>query len=379
MWIFFRCAFHVAQKHGIDAKSNALGRRLNLRNQVFVLWASIVAGCSAARVTAEHPAPQPQQYTLHSIVLPGAPAGGVFMDYLAYDRTRHRVWVPAGNTGGVDVIDLPTESVASIGGFATADVERQGTKRTIGPSSAAVGVRVVYIGNRGDSSVCAVDAESLEIGPCIRLDAMPDGLAFVAATKEVWVTTPRDKSIVVIDAATPGALTRKAKIQLNGQPEGFAVDDRRGVFYTNLEDQDRTLRIDVKTRQVTSTWLPNCGAGGPKGLSLDHSLNFLLVACPNRVRVLDVAHEGKELSTIEVGDGVDNIDYVEPRREVYAAAARAATLTIARLDPQGRLTPVATVSTASGARNAVATDEGTVYLTDSPEGKILVAVPVNSN
>lgn len=298
------------------------------------------------------------------------------MDYLAYDRARHRVWVPAGNTGSVDVVDASNDRVARVEGFPTAEMERSGTKRTVGPSSAAVGDGVVYIGNRGDSSVCAVEAESLRRGPCVKLESLPDGLAYVASTKEVWVTTPRDKSIAVLDAGATGALAWKAKISLDGAPEGFAVDDGRGVFYTNLEDKDRTLTIDITSRQVTRTWLSGCGEDGPRGLALDHDFDFLFVACRDRVMVLDAGHDGKRLCTITVGDGVDNIDYLEPGRELYAAAARAATLTIARLDPQGGLTPLRVVATVSGARNAVVTEEGTAYLTDSPEGKILVVAPV---
>ena len=91
--------------------------------------------------------------------------------------------------------------------------------------------------------------------------------------------------------------------------------------------------------------------------------------------LLDAGHQGKQLSRIDTGDGVDNIDYVPKRRELYAAAARAATLTVARLDDRGTLATLAVVPTATGARNAVATDEGTAYLTDSPEGKLLVVAP----
>ena len=297
------------------------------------------------------------------------------MDYLAYDRARHRVWVPAGNTGSVDVVDATDERVTRVEGFSTAEMERHGVKRRFGPSAATVADGVVYVGNRGDSSVCSIEAESLRVGPCVTLPSMPDGLAYVASTEEVWVTTPRDKSIVVLDAAR-GALKWKAKISLDGEPEGFAVDDRRGVFYTNLEDRDRTLTIDVRTRQVTRTWLPECGEDGPKGLALDHGLDFLFVACRDRVMVLDAGHDGKRLSSIDAGDGVDNIDYVESRRQLYAAAARAAKLTIARLDPEGGLTVVASVATTAGARNAVATDEGSAYLTDSPHGTIVVVSPV---
>ncbi len=50
--------------------------------------------------------------------------------------------------------------------------------------------------------------------------------------------------------------------------------------------------------------------------------------------------------------------------------------TIARLDTQGGLTPVAIVATVPSARNAVATEEGTAYVTDSLEGQILVVAPV---
>lgn len=321
-------------------------------------------------------AAQPAALVVRSIALPGAPEGGVFMDYLAYDRAHHRVWVPAGNTASVDVIDATNGQVSRVEGFPTKEMTRNdGTKRTLGPSSATVGDGVVYVGNRGDSSVCAVNADSLKRGPCLKLDSMPDGLAYVASTKEVWATTPRDASIVIIDASNAEALTLKTKISLEGAPEGYAVDNGRGVFYTNLEDKDRTLTIDLKTRQVTKTWLPACGEDGPKGLALDLDANFLVVACKDRVMVFDAGHDGKRLSALDVGDGIDNIDYVGSRHELYVAAGRAAKLVVARLDAKGGLTAVATAVTAAGARNAVATDQGAAYLTDSREGKILVVAP----
>ena len=176
----------------------------------------------------------------------------------------------------MDVVDALTGGVALISGFATAEMVRRGTKRTVGPSSVAIGDGLVYVGNRGDSSVCAIDAVHLTIETCVTLDSPPDGLAYAASTGEVWATTPRNRSITVVDAAD-GGLKWKATIPLDGQPEGFAVDDRRGCFYTNLEDQDRTLRIDVRRRQVTSTWPAACSGRDRGGLALDGERNFLLV------------------------------------------------------------------------------------------------------
>ena len=41
----------------------------------------------------------------------------------------------------------------------------------------------VYVGNRGDFSVCAIDDKKLTKGACGTLDAMPDVIAYVAATR----------------------------------------------------------------------------------------------------------------------------------------------------------------------------------------------------
>jgi hypothetical protein len=328
------------------------------------------------RVQAQAPPAKPAQLTVHPLALPGAPAtGGVFMDYIAYDGQRHRVWVPAGNTGSVDVVDTTSGKITRVEGFPTAEFERGGTKRTVGPSSATVGPGVVYVGNRGDSNVCAVDATTLQKGACLKLESMPDGVAYVAATKEVWATTPRDKSLTILDASISGALTFKAKVSLEGSPEGYAVDDGRGIFYTNLEDKDRTLSIDVRSRKVTKTWLPECGEEGPRGLAIDTQRDFLMVACTGGVHVLDAGHDGRIVSRLDTGAGVDNIDYVPSRQDLYVAAGRAAKLTVARLDDHGTLVPVASADTAAGARNAVATEDGVAYVTHSAEGRLLVVTP----
>jgi DNA-binding beta-propeller fold protein YncE len=312
----------------------------------------------------------------HSISLPGAPEGGVFLDYLAYDAGHHNVWVPAGGTGRVDVIDATTGKLTPIEGFPTKEMERNGQKRTVGPTSATVGDGVVYVGNRGDSTICAIDAATLAKKDCVTLDGMPDGLQYIASTKEVWVTTPRDKAIRILDVSKPDHPTLKTdKLTFDGEPEGFAVDNKRGLFFTNLEDKDKTLVIDLKTHATTKTWEPKCGEDGPKGLIFDDATNHLIVVCPASIETLDVAHDGAMIGNLAVGDGLDAIDYTPGNHLVFAAAARAEKMIIATLGADGKLVAVATVPTAKGARNAVATEDGTAYVADGPAGTILVVPP----
>jgi len=346
--------------------------------------ASLVVGSASVFVVAcggaphaPSPAAAPMTagaFATTTVALPGGGPDGVGMDYLLYDPRTNAVWVPAGNTGSVDVIDVATGKLSRIAGFVTLEVERRGGKRTVGPSAAALGDRgTVYIGSRGDSTICAFDETSFAKRACHQLDSTPDGIAYVATTREVWVTTPRDNSIRVLDATT---LAQKARLAFDGAPEGFAADDKRGRFYTNLEDKDVTLAIDLASHQTVATWKSGCGEDGPHGLRLAEPDGFLLVACSSRLESLDVAHDGASLGTIETGDGVDDFDYSAPDHRVYVGAAKAATLTIASLDPRGKLAVLASVPTQSGARNGVVTSAGSVYLSHSRASELVVVAPV---
>src|SRR5262249_14598506 len=184
-----------------------------------------------------------------------------------------------------------------------------------------------------------------------------------------------DKSIRVLDASS---LQEKEKLTFDGNPEGFAVDQEHGRFYTNMEDKDLTLAIDLVNRKTLETWKPACGEDGPHGLRVDPTASQLFVACSARVEVLDTAHGGKVLSSIDTGDGVDDIDYSPATHLLYVGAARAARLTVAKVDSNGKLTTQAEVTTPKGSRNPAVTDKGVVYLGHSGSAgssDLVVATP----
>jgi DNA-binding beta-propeller fold protein YncE len=298
-------------------------------------------------------------YTVKTLPLPDGGTGDVSMDYIAFDPATNSLWVPGGNTGAVDVVDVANGKVRQIPNLKTEQVQARGGTRVLGPSAVSIGEGVVYIGNRGGSDVCAYNARTLARVACQPLDSRPDGVVYVAPTKEVWVTTPGEQGIRVLDATT---LAQKAKLTFPGNPEGYAVDPQRGRFYTNLEDKDKTVAIDLKTHATVATWNPACGGGGPHGLGLDVAAGHLFVACDAGAEVMNVGKDGAVLSKIETGDGVDDIHYAPETHLLYVGAARAAKLTMARADASGKLTIVTQVATQNGARNGVVTKDGTIYL-----------------
>jgi DNA-binding beta-propeller fold protein YncE len=306
-----------------------------------------------------------------AVPLPGVkpPAS---LDYIACDRRRGKVWVPVGNTGSVAVFDVAKQTFASVDGFKTGVVDARGRQRFLGPSAVSLSDDTAFVGDRFNSEVCAVDASTLKKGACAHLPSKTDGVAYVASTKEVWVTTPGDQSIVVLDASRADALKVRATIKLDGSPEGYAIDDTRGVFYTNLEDKNATVVIDLKTHAPKAKWNPGCGEDGPRGVATDVARGFVFVACTDHVVVLDGNHEGAALAKFDTGAGVDNIDWLDSHRLLYAAGGRDARLTIASFGDDGRPSVVATGTTATGARNPVADAAGHAYVADPANGGILV-------
>ncbi len=335
-----------------------------------IIWASVAHAADT-------------NYELKPISLPGA-TGTVALDYFAYDRATGKLWVPASNTGSVDVIDEAADAVSQVTGFKTGEVELRGRRVTLGPTAVSIGDSVVYIGNRGDSTLCVIDAHTLARGECLEVApvsagraAAPDGVVYVAATRELWITTgapplgiaSADKSLQVFDASDPRHLKRKTKIPLEGSAEGYAVDNQRGLFYTNLEETGKTIAIDARSHKVVAKWDP--GSRELQGLALDNGRNFLFVACGDHVVSIDAGHGGKVIDSITTGPGLDNIDYSVDAKRLYAAASLAASLTIAEVDDHGKFHLRATVPTVKGARGVVAGKGETAYLIDPAEGRIL--------
>ena len=341
--------------------------------------ASASASPSVAPAASASSAPE-ARLAIKAIPLPGALAPAS-LDYIAYEGSRgegySRVWVPVGATGSVDVLDVTTGVFTRVDGFQTAEQQVHGKKRIRGPSSVTIGELFAYVGDRATNEICPVERKTLKRFPCLKLRDDIDGLVYVAATREVWVTTPEAKALSVLDAPSTGTLAVKGTVMVGGEPEGYAVDESHALLLTNLEDKGDTVVIDVKKRAVTATWSPGCGPEGPRGVAVDEVQRIVLVACTDHIQALDAAANGALLGKLETGLGVDNIDFASATRRLYVAAGKAGRLTVAQVGDHGSFSVITTVATREGARNAVADVNGNAYIGDSAGASLLVvAAPV---
>src|SRR5581483_10982463 len=146
--------------------------------------------------------------------------------------------------------DVAKKSVARLEGFPTGVREVAGEKRPTGPNAVTIGESFAYIGDRASRDVCAIDLKTLEKRNCYKVPVPIDGVVYVASKKEVWVTTPSDHSLTILDVQKPETPKSKLAIKTAGEVEGYAIDTARGLFFTNLEDADKTVAVDIDTHLV---------------------------------------------------------------------------------------------------------------------------------
>ncbi len=304
-----------------------------------------------------------------TIQLPGG-EGGIGLDDLRYSASLRRVLAPAGRTGSLDLVDPATGAITTIDGFGATGSYAGG--HGDGTTSVDEGAGFLFAIDRTAKKVDVVDPAKRSIVSGATLAADPDYVRYVAATNELWVTEPDAEQIEIfrLAAGTPPTPEHAAVIAIQGGPESLVVDTKRGRAYTHLWE-GTTLSIDVRLRSLVARW-PN-GCSGSRGIALDEDRGFLFVGCAEgRAVVLDVDHDGKELSTAATGAGVDIIDYDARRGHLYFPAAKSATLTILGVSAKGELSVLGTFPAAKGSHCATTDGNGHVFVGDPQTGRLLV-------
>ena len=200
------------------------------------------------------------------------------------------------------------------------------------------------------------------------LAASPDYVR--AAGDQIWVTEPGQEQIEILGLTTsPLTVRALATIAVPGGPEALALDSEHGTAYTFSEKRGRLLRFDLATHTETADWPLDC-RGVPKGLATAFSEGLAFVGCSGGVALSVSLRDGRPISRLAVGDGVDIIAFDPARRRLYVPAAKSANLTIASVASDGSLKKLRSVPTVTRA-HCVAAQQGMVLLCDPTHGRLL--------
>jgi hypothetical protein len=96
-----------------------------------------------------------------------------------------------------------------------------------------------------------------------------------------------------------------AFIAVSGGPESLVIDKTHERAYTHLW-VGKTVAIDTRRHTIVATWANGCTDS--RGIALDEKRGFLFAGCSEgKAVVLDVNHDGQQLSSLTYGSGVDEL------------------------------------------------------------------------
>ena len=264
-------------------------------------------------------------------------------DILSVDPVAHRLYV--GRRDSVTAVDLKSGTVTDK--LAPADG---------GHSALAIpGTGEVLVTNGTANTATMIDGHTGLLRATIPTGKKPDAAAYDPATRTVWVMTPGDGNISVVD---PAARKVIATVPVGGSLE-FGVADGHGKLYVNAEDKNDVAVIDTRTRKlIRREPLPGCD--GPTGILYDPATKQTLSACANGVAVV-LSATGKPVASVTIGKRPDGAAFDERRHVALIPSGADGNLSIIELSPKPRV--VATVATAKSARTiALDPSTGRAYL-----------------
>jgi len=294
---------------------------------------------------------------------------GIHFDDINYSTGLHKLLVPAGHTGKLYLIDPVTYAMTPISGFSSSVRQVKGVD--VGISSADEGEGFIFVADHGTQKLDVVDTKTGAIVTSAPLAADVDFIRYVDVNHEVWATEPDENKIIEVFKFTTNdkpMLYHSLDITFSEGPESLTVDPAHHMAYTNLGKQ--AVSIDLHTHAVTAQW-PN-GCEKSRGTAVDEQKGFLFVGCgEGKAVVLDLKQNGKQVSTLSTGAGVDLIDYNPGLSHLYITSGKSATLSVLGVSPKGELSLLGVGQAANRAHCVAGDDQNNIWVCDPKQGQLL--------
>lgn len=180
----------------------------------------------------------------------------------------------------------------------------------------------LYITDGGDGSVRIFDAETYRQVGRIALLKDADSIGFDVSRKLLYVDNgggdvgQKYSMLSVIDTAKN---TKVQDIRIEGNTlEAMALDSYRPRMYVNDKAMNEIVVVDRLTNKILAKWPLTMGHVNV-AMALDEQRQRLFVGCRSgQIVVLD-SNTGKELQTLTIHTGVDDLIYNPVTRRIYAS------------------------------------------------------------
>jgi DNA-binding beta-propeller fold protein YncE len=247
---------------------------------------------------------------LQTLQMPGDVKGN--FDHLAIDVQGHRLFTTPEYYKSVVVFDYQTGKIVHvIGGIGMphAVLYREDRDR-------------IFVTDGEPGAVKVFDGKSYELLKTIKLLAHTDSITYDLSSKLLYVITggklaqQEVSRIAVIDTTTENEV---GEIQIEGDElEAMTLEEKSAKIYVNNTAKNRVDVIDIQKKKLITSWPITMGQSNTS-LTLDEANHRLFVGCRSGKLVVFDTTTGKEVESLPMTKGVDDMIFEPQSKRIYAS------------------------------------------------------------
>ena len=242
-------------------------------------------------------------------------------DHFAADPSHNRLFVVPKDSKVVMVLDLNTGKLIHTidnlslpqGVLYRADVDR------------------IYVTDGLLGSVEIFDGKTYGLTKSVKLRLNADSIAYDPVTKYLYVVNggadaKMTDSIISIVDTTLGETIEEIEVE-GDTLEALALEKATSKMYVDNRAKNQVEEIDRKTHAILASWPVTLGTT-MVALVLDEARHRLFVGCRDGNIVVFDTLTGKEMQSLSIGKGIDDLVFDVASKRIYAACGESGTVDV---------------------------------------------------
>lgn len=282
-------------------------------------------------------------------------------DHLSADVPGNRLFLAAESAHEVLVFDLGSgkfiRAVTGIGIphaiFSRDDVNR------------------IYVTDGKEGALDIYDGKTYQLLKSVKLKVDADSIGYDPATQYLYIDNgggDANESFSMFSIVDTNSDEKVADIKVDGQTlEAMALAKMGPLVYVNNRAKNQVDVINRQTRALVASWPVTKGKGNV-AMALDESMNRLFVGCRDGEIVVFDIRTGKELQSLPIGRGVDDLIFDPASKRIYAACGggSGSVDVYEETDPDHYKSLGQITSGPGGKNEALASQSGRLFVTIPP-------------
>ena len=318
----------------------------------------LLCGLAAAAALALGPTPAAAAAPARMAVFPLPAAIQGRFDHLGVDHAGGRLFLDAETAHALLVLDSRSgrllHTIAGIG-IPHAVLYRRGVNRLFVTDGGAGGVRVYNGTTYAPETFIPLkrDSDSITYDPATHRLYVVNGGGDAHETFSMVSVIDTDRDVKLADIRLPGRTV-----------EQLTLDPTDNRLYAANPSEGEVDVINRRTNRLEARWKVTLGRGG-SAVAYDPATHRLFVGCRSGVIVVFDTRSGKELRTLPIAAGIDDLIFNPATKKLYAPCGAGHLIEYRETGPN-RYRQLADVATAPGAKNLVF---------DAAAGRLYTVVP----